>query len=251
MTDSTPSFSHTMEYHHIDQALRSNWSNFNTLRAEMNSFQPRALDSFQDLYNSELERIKALNPKSMVEDIERLVRGQIEAQARPDWQFFQAFDARLMTQYVTVVMLSHALCEALINAALAVGLARANTTDLFQVLDKADFKQKWLTAPKALLASYEFPKSNAIYESLVKLARQRNSLVHHKVQLHVNGVKALEGSGFERRTYAEELSWLNRFFSLPYDLADFLRKELSDQVHGILFDRRPIERAPEHTPIYS
>jgi hypothetical protein len=241
-----PGLSHTMEYQHIDQALRSNWSPFQKLQAEMESFQPRPLESFQELYESEVRRITALNPKGDRNEIENIVRHQINSMADPGWQFYRAFDSRLMSQYVTVVMLSHALCEALINVLLAIGLTNSNTTELFSILDKADFKQKWLTAPKALNSSYEFPKSTAIYESLVKLACQRNALVHYKVQVHVNGVKALDGSGFERRAYKEELSWLRRFFSLPYDLADFTRKAMPENFHIILLERHPIEVAPEH-----
>lgn len=235
-----------MEYQYIDQALRSNWSIFLALENEMEAFQPQPLEAFQAFREEEVKRISALNPGSPRDEIQQLVFRQVEHLASPDWQFRQAFDARLMSQYVTAVILAHALCEALINAILAVGLAQSNTTDLFPVLDKADFKQKWLTAPKAIDSSYEFPKGSALYESLVKLARQRNALVHHKVQLHVNGVKALEGSGFERKPYNEELNWLRRFFSLPYDLADLSRQALPKNFHVILLDRRPIHQAPEH-----
>lgn len=245
--DSTPSFSHTMEYQYIDQALRSSWGEFQVLESEMEAFQPQSIESFESYREKEVERISALNPGTQRCEIEQLVFRQVEHLASPDWQYRQAFDARLMAQYVTTVMLSHALCEALINAILAVGLAQSNTIDLFSVLDKADFKQKWLTAPKAIDPSYEFPKSTALYESLVKLAKQRNALVHHKVQLHVNGVKALDGSGFERKPYGEELNWLRRFFSLPYDLADLSRRALPKNFHVILLDRRPVHQASEHS----
>ena len=212
----------------------------------MKAFQPRTLESYHDFYMTEVSRIAALDPKRDYSVIEHSVRERIKFQAEPNRQFQEAFNERIMGQYVTVVMLSHALCEALINAILAVGLAKTNTAELFAVLDKADFKQKWLIAPKALDSKYEFPKSSALYETLVKLAKQRNALVHHKVQLHVNGVKTLDGSGFQREQYHKELSWLRRLFSLPYDLANFSRARLQGNFHVILFDRHPIEQAIEH-----
>lgn len=227
------------------------WPTFIDLEEEMKAFQPRTLESYHDLYMTEVSRIAALDPKRGQSAIEHLVNERIKFQAQPNWQFQEAYDDRIMGQYVTVVMLSHALCEALINAILAVGLAKTKSTELFAVLDKVDFKQKWLTAPKVLDSTYEFPKGIAMYESLVKLTKQRNALVHHKVQLHVDGVKAFNGSGFERLPYDKECSWLRRFFSLPYDLADFSRAKLKGNFHVILFDRHPIEKAIEHKRISS
>ncbi len=73
-----------------------------------------------------------------------------------------------------------------------------------------------------------------MHEALIMLARQRNALVHHKIELEINGTKVLEGSGFVRRPYDEEQRWLRRYFSLPYDLADFLRRALPVRRHDKL-----------------
>jgi hypothetical protein len=87
-------------------------------------------------------------------------------------QFHRAFDRRLMSEYVVVVNLAHALSEALINAAPAIGLAQTGAVELFGRLEKTDFKQKWLTVPKSINPHYTFPKGSALYETLTYLARQ-------------------------------------------------------------------------------
>jgi hypothetical protein len=78
------------------------------------------------------------------------------------------------------------------------------------------------------------------------LSRQRNAFVHHKIELKIDGTRVLEGSGFERKKYDEEIRWLRRYFSLPYDLAEFVRQSIGGVVGMLLFDRKPIEVAPAH-----
>jgi len=43
-----------------------------------------------------------------------------------------------------------------------------------------------------------------MHETLVVLARQRNALVHHKIEVKLGDRTILEGSGFERKTLDEE-----------------------------------------------
>jgi hypothetical protein len=241
------SFGHTAHYTYIDSALRSRWPSFRELELEMDQFIPKPLSDFAEQGKAELERLRVLNPDSPVESLAVDVNRSIANKASYQWQFYARFDERQMSEYVTVVLLSHALCEALINAALAIGLTKAGSPELFSLVERADFKQKWTTAPKSFYPAYKFPRGTALYESLIHLARQRNSLVHHKIELTHNGTKVLDGSGFERKTYAEEMSWLRRFFSLPYDLAEFLHQHIQDVPLMLLFERKPIERAPAHS----
>jgi hypothetical protein len=78
------------------------------------------------------------------------------------------------------------------------------------------------------------------------LSRQRNALVHLKIELTVEGNKVLEGTDFERKHYAEERKWLRRYFSLPYDLEELVRKSIKDISFMLLYDRKPIEVEPVH-----
>ena len=45
----------------------------------------------------------------------------------------------------------------------------------------------------------------------------------------------------------KERRWVARFFSLPYDLVEFARGALPSTPIMLLGDRKPIERAVEHT----
>ena len=241
------SFGHTAHYTYIDAALRSRWPGFLELELEMDQFVPRPLSDFAERREAELERLRVLNPESPIERLAIGVDRGIAHAASYQWQFYARFDERHMSEYVTVVLLSHSLCEALINAALAIGLANAGSPELFSLVERADFKQKWISAPKSFYPAYKFPRGTALYESLVHLAKQRNSLVHHKIELKLNGTKVLDGSGFERKAYAEEMRWLRRFFSLPYDLAEFLHQQIQTVPLMFLFERKPIERSPAHS----
>ncbi len=240
------SFGFTAHFAYIDAALRARWDSFRALEEEMNRFVPKPLANFTPHRDAELERMRALNPDMSMEQLTTYVDQQVRALASHDFQFHDRFDQRHMTEYVTVVMLSHALSEALINAILAIGLANAGAAELFPLLERSDFKQKWLSAPKSFATSYKFPHGTALYETLVLLSRQRNALVHLKINLDVNGAKVLDGSGFERKPYREEARWLRRFFSLPYDLADYASKTIAGVPLMFLPDRSPIEIAHAH-----
>jgi len=243
---SSKSYGHTAHYTYIDEALRARWSTFVALEQEMAAFVPKPIEEFQAQHEAEVERLRVLNPDAPVAELAAFVDRQVDFRASRDWQFHERFDQRHMTEYITVIMLSHALSEALINAILAIGLAHAESAELFPLLEKADFKQKWLFGPKSFAPTYLFPHGGDMHETLTVLARQRNALVHHKIELRVGEKKVLEGSGFERKSYEEEQRWLRRFFSLPYDLSQFARESIRDVPLMLLFDRRPIEAAHKH-----
>lgn len=239
-------FSHTAHYTYIDEALRARWNAFCALEAEMAAFAPKAMEEFDSQRDAEVKRLCVLNPDAPVEELAALVDRQIQFRASHDWQFHERFEQRHMTEYVTIIMLAHSLSEALINAVLAIGLANADSTELFPLFEKADFKKKWLFGPKSFSPKYQFPHGTGLHQTLVMLARQRNALVHYKIDLEVDGTKVLKGSGFERERYDKEQRWLRRYFSLPYDLAEFVQRSIHETPLILLFDRKPIEIAPEH-----
>ena len=174
---SAKSFGHTAHYTYIDETLRARWSNFIALEQEMAAFVPKPMEDFSAKRDAELERLRMLNPDAPVAELAAFVDRQIGFFASSDWQFRESFDQRHMTEYVTVIMLSHALSEALINAVLAIGLAHAESVELFPLLEKADFKQKWLFGPKSFSPLYVFPVGSGLHETLTILSRQRNALV--------------------------------------------------------------------------
>lgn len=237
---------HSMEYHYIDIALKARWPVVSQLLADMASFQPRPAEDFEEERAEMLRRILELNPGSTVDSIAEIVDGQMHHRLDPAWQFHLRFMDRFMGEYVTVCMLSHALCEAAINAILAVGMASVRSHELFKLVERAEILDKWCVAPKALDPAYQLPRESAMFDTLRQLTKQRNALVHHKIEVSIDGKKFMEGSGFPHQSTQERIRWLLRFFSLPYDLAAYARVHLPQVVQVILLDRRPIETAEQH-----
>lgn len=247
MADTTAAnFQTSADYLHIDVALKSLWQPFNELVVEMDSFVPRPLSDYEDNRQRKFEDLRRLNPTGSDEPLRELVDAQITVLASERFQFSDRFSNHFMTQYVMVALLSHALCEAAINAILAVGLVKHGSQELFSVLEKAEIKEKWRVGPKCFYPSYEFNPGTALFETLNHLTKRRNALVHNKIDLHIGGKKILEGSKFERLTFHENILWMRRFFSLPYDLTAHATTQLGYLVSFSL-SSAPIVTAAAHT----
>jgi hypothetical protein len=236
----------TADYLHLDAALKSLWTQFLKITEEMNAFVPRPLTDYEDERKSKLVHFQKLNPTHSVDSIEKFVNDLVSFNAQERVQFVNQFSDRFMGQYATVALISHALCEAVINAILAIGLAQSKSHELFSILEKVDVKEKWRIGPKTLRASYELKPSFALFETLSYLTKRRNALVHNKIHLRVSGKTVLEGSKFERLSFEENTRWMRRFFSLPYDLCDHASVQLSDLGLVVLEGSSPIDRFEAH-----
>jgi len=235
------------DYIHIDDALKALWHPFNDLVDEMDKFVPRPLSEYETQRREMFQEYKRLNPASSDESLAELVDEQITFSASEKIQFSDAFSKRFMTIYISVAFLSHALCEAGINAVLAIGLAEHGSAELFALLEKANIKEKWRVGPKSFDPTYELKGGTALSETLAYLTQRRNALVHYKVKLHVDGTKILDGSTFERTSFQESIQWTRRFFSLPYDLMRHACTQMrGSSSWGILHDTSPIVTADEH-----
>ena len=210
----------------------------------MRAFVAKPYEEYRPRIEAEIERLKVLNPGHTAEQLRAHVEEQFAFSASERSQFHEKFDKRHMTEYVTVALLAHALSEAIANALLAIGLANVGAEAVFSVLERAEFREKWLVGPKAFAPAYEFPRGTTLHETLVMLARQRNALVHNKIELTVENQQILAGSNVLRHGYEEEGRWIRRFFNLPYDLAEFAQKTLRPVPLMLLFDRAPIEGVP-------
>ena len=239
-------YSHSADYRYLETALQSRWASFAALAEEVASFRPKEIADYEDERRHELLRLQALNPSSTDEELLEVIDGQIQARAAPNIQFYLQFRDRFMTEYVTVALLSHALCEAAVNSVLALGLGGAGLPALFAVLENASIKDKWLVGPQSFCPTYHLPKGEALCESLDYLCKQRNSLVHYKIELEVEGRKVLPGTKFRIGSFESEVQWVLRFFSLPYDLVHHARKNIPKPHIMILLHSGPIERASAH-----
>lgn len=181
----------TVDYQHIDVALKSFWKPFIELMNEMNSFVPRPLSDFHEERKSWSESTRKLNANMSDEEIRKDVERRIKTSGSTHWQFFTKFSDRFMTMYVTVTLLSQALCEAEINAILAIGLHENGLADQFAKIERADIRKKWLELPKMFCPQYKLDKDTELYKTLNHLIEERNVWMHHKIELSVGEKKSL------------------------------------------------------------
>jgi hypothetical protein len=243
----TNSYTATFDIEHIHVALQSYWPAYIELKNEVASFKPRPLSEFDDDRKKLFDYLAKLNPESPEERLKELAAGQVAANRTPAMQFSSKFADRIMTLYLTVTLLSQALCEAEINAVLATGFHTNGMAEKFKKFERKELKEKWLEGPKEFRPSYELSKESALYETLEFLTPQRNAWIHHKIQLSVDDKTVIQGSTLHRGTYQELLYWVGRFFSLPYDLAEHaLRNAGQTILTSIIYRRMPVEVAEAH-----
>lgn len=231
---------------YIELALKSQWEPFQGLKAEMDAFTPRPISDYHEEQEREFQRLLILNPQSPRASIAQLVAGQFELAASERVQFSDLFSKRFMSSYVTIVLLANALCEAAINSVLAIGLSQNETPELFALLERSELREKWRSGPKTFLPAYHLHPGDALSHSLNELVKRRNALVHYKPHIRLEGKTSIRGSKFERISFQDGTRWIERFFSLPYDLADHFRCEAGPAKAYImmaLYDSAPIVRA--------
>jgi len=238
------------EYRHLDVALKSLWPAFVQIKEDWNTFSPRLISDYDNERNILFQHLRDMNPDLSTESIADSVDRQIKFAATEQVQRSDQFSGPLMTQYVLVTMLSHALCEAAINAILALSLAQTNSQEHFSTIEKKNEKkniiEKWQEVPKDFSPNYELKTGTALSETLKYLTTQRNALVHSKIRVNYGVEKNFERSKSGRRPLVEKIDWMHRFFSLPYDLSEHARSQLSSHAIFILNDRDPILRADVH-----
>jgi hypothetical protein len=237
---------HTAQYVYLEHALKARWDPYQKLCNEYSSFTPKTIDHFSEHRAREFVRMRALNPVSSDESLYEFIDNQITFAAQPYVQFSDRFSIPIVSEYATVALLSHALIEAAINAVLAVGLATNGTPEVFGLLERCEVKEKWLTGPKAIHASYVLNKRSALYGTLQHLVRERNAFVHNKVDVELNGRTIITGSSFQRMPMDKMLIWMHRFFSLPFDLMAHLQRKIPGLTVQLLYRSDPIERYTKH-----
>lgn len=246
MSNFMDQFSISADFSYIEKALKAQWEIYEVLRQEFRAFVPKQLSDYDDYRQSELLRLQKLNPNSSAEELLRLIDGQINANAHPRRQINFKFLDRVMSLYVTVLFLANSLSEAAINAHLAVGYMSIGKAEKFEEAERADIKSKWVSVLQEIYPTYKLSKSSALFHTLQHLVKQRNGFIHYKVQLEVGGEVRLEGSNIERLSLEDCIGWMERYFSLPYDLCENLRKTTPSHVSVMLYDRERLPRYLKH-----
>ena len=149
-------------------------------------------------------------------------------------------------EYVLALLSSHALCEALINCTLALALATKSQAEIFHLIERSDFFEKWTVAPRLVADKYSLDKKGAIYETMRRLNTHRNSYLHNKAAITTGDQLVFEGSKTMHKGMADDLDWMHRYISLPFDLADHLKQYENLALPSVVLDRQGIPRAPQH-----
>jgi hypothetical protein len=215
------SFGYSAPFNDIETALFERRDSFGKLLEDMDTFRPLSLTEFEESDVSLRQKIRASYPNSSIEEIQ----AHVVAMAEPSFQFTVKFTEKFRSEYVQTVILSHALCEALINAILALGLAQNGSEAVFNVLERASVIDKWIVGPKCFDTSYDFPKGIELYALLKSLCKIRNDLVHSKITLHADGQKILDGTKLDALSFNDRKR-ATKFLDLPYDLLAFASDNL-------------------------
>lgn len=237
-------YSFTAQHIHIEDALAEGARHFDVLEREIRAFTPRSLDDFAAERERRLQHMLQLNPTSSVEDITHLVDQQFQFVSSPEYQVLNKFYNRWAAAHITLTTLSHALCEASINASLALLMAHRELAQTFPLVERSPLKKKWTLAPKLLEPSYELPADSVLVRDLSQLIADRNALAHSKISLNYNGKDVLKGEEAHISLDGESADRLWRFAALPYKLQSHLEERLRTTenffaVRGLLHRRAP------------
>ena len=123
--------SHSAQYWFIQAALSAHAKSFADLEARMDSFQALPLAAFEHERQQMWTQMRPLNEGKSDEDLGRYIDSQISQGHAADMQYLDAFLQPFAAEAIAITVLAHALAEAIINAALALGLEHVGKTALF------------------------------------------------------------------------------------------------------------------------
>jgi hypothetical protein len=218
---------YSADYKVIEHALMTRAKSFVALGKEMAEFKPRPIETYDKDREAWIRHMQNANQSMPPDQISKFADDQIRLASSERMQFLKSFSDRFMAEEVSITLLAHALCEAVINAVLALGLSESGRHATFSLIEKADVKEKWTVAPKLLHKGYDLPKGHHLYGRLNSLCKRRNAFVHHKITLHVDNQKVLDGSEIGRRSFVDAGRWVRQIVMLPYDLHSYLCGQLA------------------------
>ncbi|WP_226475162.1 hypothetical protein [Pseudomonas sp. MWU16-30323] len=232
----------------LEQVLIGLWPQFVALRDEIKKDAACATVEASANYEKWRAQLIPLNPKASDVEIDEEAKRRSGIDKTPEERVSHRYLGRIMILYTEVAILSAALCEAEINLALAWALSMLDREDEFRLIELKPTPEKWLHGPKTVLPNYVLPSGCAEAETLRKVFSQRNRLVHPKSTIHKAGKHKLGAKVLNPPKLKDLLMWIERYFSLPFDLADFLRTQppINGDQFPVMTWRDTIERATQH-----
>ena len=224
------SISYTVQHRYLELALRRHGESFVKLDQEMANFVAMPKSHFVPLIEKRWAERRALNPHLTDEQFAKFVEAEIDASANERVQFSDKFSDQFMVEAIPIVLLSHSLLEATINAALALGLHHAGKVELFTMIEKQEVKQKWELGPNIFLDGYVLRKGTSLFDRLNKLTKLRNAWLHSKIELQGEGNSPIiKGSNENRMEISSNgRTLVKSFLQLPYELHKNLCNQATD-----------------------
>lgn len=239
--------SHAATYRFIELALADREQSFASLDQEMSTFQPLPLTSFESERREMLGRLRALNPDKPVEQLERYVDSQFAEGHSEFWQLADRFLNRFAAEQVAITMISYSLCEAVINAILALGLSVCGRVDYFRQIDRRALVWIWTIGPQAFLPKYLLPITDARHVVLDALVEKRHSFVHSEITIRDDdNAIVLEGSAPLAMSLDEAArDQIKQYLRLPYELHKYACEQTTDrflfrQIEHLLSAKQPM-----------
>ncbi|MGF7192110.1 hypothetical protein JOE11_005187 [Robbsia andropogonis] len=226
---------HVGSDHWLDIALGRLWHQYTELLEQIDLAAQQATEKAKSDFSNWKDRLTELNPGASETEIVKEAKLISQVGKKPYDRVAGSFSGRLLPIYVEVTSISAALCEAEINLALEWGCAIINKPELFDLIESQSTINKWIDGPKLVLDHYQLPPGCGADETLRKLFAERNRLMHSKASVRVGGLKNSRAQKPKTMPFSEALFWMSRYFSLPFDLCDFLR-----DCHPIKGGRFPI-----------
>ena len=229
----------------ISEVLHSLWDEYAKLSTNIDEFRPRTREEFEPDCQARIARLSALNPHMAPAELAEMARGFVVfSDSEQIVVKFQRPTERLL---IKAVFMSQALCEALINQVLMLGLHEAGISDRFAEWERKGVEEKWVKGPKEFAPGYKFDKSGQLYQTLRELVRKRNNYMHYKPVIEIEG-KTIYGQWPPRHslTFKDVLNQIHRFISLPYDLCMLCSIALNDVSYQILLNRENVAVPAAH-----
>jgi hypothetical protein len=224
---------HSAKYLYIEMALIERAVSFLQLEKQIKEFTSATIKEAKIAFHYEREfaNLKKFNPEKSNIELESIIERQFQVYL--DNKLLIRYGNKLATEQTQIALLSHALCEAVINVFMEVGLNERGLHELFPIFEKQNIMDKWVIGPKLLVQNYNFPKDKSAYNVLTQLCKQRNSISHFKANVGKEGTKIEFNSTIEQQ---------KKFLKLPYDLLTELQNltsgdEISSHARFILYGR--------------
>jgi hypothetical protein len=166
------------------------------------------------------------------------IDAQLKSWKSPNLQFRHKYHERFAAEAINAIILSAALCEATINAVLAIGLLQTDRAEIFELVEKNEVRQKWLSGPKLFAAQYSIPKDRQLYATLQFAIKMRNSFMHNKITISAHDTdESIDGSPHLDVSPDEAgRKLIQRVLWLPYDLHTNLLGTVEDQSLKFAFE---------------